>query len=341
MTDFPEMRLDKFMAAANLAYYAKKDPFSDFITAPEISQIFGELIAVWIITVMRSMPCLGRFALVEAGPGRGTLMADILRVISRSAPEIYQDCSVFLIEISPRLRQIQKQALQSYDLEIQWLDSVYDLPTLPLMMVANEFLDALPIRQFIYKGEQKWAEHYVYQGKLVQKPIAKIPLAPIFQRPIQPGNIVEICEAAQDGIVSISRHIYQYGGAALFIDYGYASQVWGDTLQAIANKQKVSPFVSVGEADLTAHVDFAALKNLAEHQKVCVYGIQTQGEFLKQLGILIRMKILQDKISHSLQKEILQSVQRLIDPSEMGDLFKVMAICYSHLPVPPGFSLME
>lgn len=337
MTDDPEMRLDHFMAQANAAYYAKKDPFSDFITAPEISQTFGELIAVWIITVIRSMPCPGQFALVEAGPGRGTLMMDILRVLSRSAPEICQYCTVFLVETSPRLRQIQKMALDGYGVAIQWLDSVYEIPALPLIMVANEFLDALPIRQFFYKGGQEWMESYVSQGKMVYKTISELPSAPIFQRPIQAGDIVEVCEAAQEIVRFISQHICQYGGAALWIDYGYASQVWGESLQAIANRQKVSPFVPLGEADLTAHIDFLALKEVAEQQNVTVYGIQTQGDFLKQLGILVRAKILLDQAPREQQNEIWSSVQRLIDPVEMGNLFKVMAICYSGLEAPPGF----
>ena len=142
MKKCPEMRLDQFMEKANATYYEKRDPFSDFITAPEISQIFGELIAVWIITVIRSMSKPDKLAIVEAGPGRGTLMMDILRVLFRSAPDICQYCTVFLIETSSRLRQIQENTLKNYEIEIQWLDSVYDIPTLPLIMVANEFLDA-------------------------------------------------------------------------------------------------------------------------------------------------------------------------------------------------------
>ncbi|MUG08455.1 class I SAM-dependent methyltransferase [Commensalibacter melissae] len=337
MKNCSEMRLDQFMEKANVAYYEKRDPFSDFITAPEISQIFGELIAVWIITVIRSMSKPDKLAIVEAGPGRGTLMMDILRVLFRSAPDICQYCTVFLIETSSRLRQIQENTLKNYEIEIQWLDSVYDIPTLPLIMVANEFLDALPIRQFIYRGGKKWDENYVSQGNMFHKPISQLPFSPVFQRPIKVGDTVEVNEAGQDIVQYVSAHICHYGGAALFIDYGYSSQVWGDSLQAIANREKVSPFVPPGEADLTAHIDFPSLKEIAEKQNVTVYGIQTQGAFLKQLGILIREKILLDHVPIEQRNEIRSSVQRLIDPTEMGDLFKVMAICNAELCAPPGF----
>lgn len=341
MVSNTEIRLDHFIKTANAAYYANKDPFADFITAPEISQIFGELIAVWMITVIRSMPIYKKIALVEAGPGRGTLMADILRVIHRSAPEIYQICNVFLIETSPRLRQIQKDTLHHHDLAISWLDSIDDLPPLPIVMVANEFLDALPIRQFLYKDYHQWLECYVNEGKAIWKIIKQLPAAPVFNRPLQLGDKVEVCEVGQQIIAQITKHINDYGGTALFIDYGYRSLVWGDTLQAIAKRKKVDPFGPIGEADLTAHVDFVTLKEIAEQYGGIVYGIQTQGDFLKQLGILIRAKLLSDQVSGGQKQEILQAVHRLIDPNEMGNLFKVMAICHSNIPTPPAFEQIK
>lgn len=341
MTEEAEIRLDDFMGAANKAYYACKDPFADFVTAPEISQIFGELIAVWLITVMNSMPGRGEIALVEAGPGRGTLMSDILRIMRRTSPEFYERCRVYLIETSPRLKQIQKEALQDYGLPIKWLESVDALPSLPIIMVANEFLDALPIRQFTFKGSDQWMEHYVKQETIIKKPIKDLPVGSIFERPVHINDIVEVCESGQQIIAKVTQHLCLHGGAALFIDYGYASPVWGDTLQAIANQKKVSPLGPIGSADLTAHVDFAALKKIALQAGGKVYGIQTQGEFLRQLGILLRTKLLLRQASESERKEIMLAVHRLIDSNEMGCLFKVIAICNPQLPMPPAFEMVE
>lgn len=330
------------MAAANAAYYAKKDPFADFITAPEISQMFGEMLAVWILNVMPALP-ESPVALVEAGPGRGTLMADILRVIQRTAPDLYQRCNLYLVETSPRLRAVQKTALQAYpDRPVQWLDSVSDLPEMPMIFIANEFLDALPVRQFVYKGKEEWAEHYVYQAGMIEKPVQSLPAAPIFNRQITEGkiaagDIVEVCEVGQVVIEQVTRHLCHYGGVALFIDYGYAQNLCGDTLQAIANRQKTSPFVAMGEADLTTHVDFLAMREVALKQGGQVPAIQTQGEFLKQLGIILRANRLMAQANAADQQEIAQALRRLTDPQEMGTLFKVMAIAHPAMPPLPAF----
>lgn len=332
-----KMRLDHFMAAANASYYAQKDPFADFITAPEISQVFGELIAVWMIVVMRSVSWQGTVALVEAGPGRGTLMSDILRVIRQSTPGIYECCKVFLIETSPRLRRVQQKKLQEHGQRVQWLDSIEGLPQLPIMMVANEFLDALPIRQFTCHGRHEWSERYVCQGQPVQKRVYELPQALVFDHPVQKGDTVEVCEAGLGFVGSVARHICTYGGAALLIDYGFASWVWGDTLQAIANQKKVSPFLPIGMADLTAHVDFPSLRETALQNGASVYGIQTQGEFLRQMGITLRAERLAGQALPVEKREIMMAVNRLIDPDEMGDLFKVMAVCHPEIPVPPAF----
>lgn len=340
MTNSHPIRLDHFIAAANAAYYGRKNPFADFITAPEISQMFGELIAIWVIMVIRSMPNHTEITLAEAGPGQGTLMADMLRVIRQAAPDIYQNCSVIFVETSERLRQKQKEAVADHtDLSISWYDTIEAIPSQPMILIANEFLDALPIRQFVKISSNEWVEHYVDQEQLVQKPVEHLPDAPIFQRPIKDGDIAEVCEVGQEIIKNLANRIYKDGGAALFIDYGYASAVWGDTLQAIAGGEKVSPFVNPGEADLTAHIDFLALKEIVMATGVQAYGIQTQGEFLKQLGLMVRAKILSARATEIEQKQISQAVHRLIDPGEMGDLFKVMAITPPDLPIPPAFEL--
>ncbi|MDI2112555.1 class I SAM-dependent methyltransferase [Commensalibacter nepenthis] len=340
MTNSQAIRLDHFMAAANTAYYRRKNPFADFITAPEISQMFGELIAAWVIAVIHSMPTHTAITLVEAGPGQGTLMADMLRVIRQAAPDIYQNCSIIFVETSERLRQIQKQAIAGHtNLSISWYDTIDSIPSQPIILIANEFLDALPIRQFVKLNAHEWAEHYVQDGQLVQKPIEILPHAPIFDRPVKEGEIVEVCEVGQDIIKNLATRICKNGGAALFIDYGYASAVWGDTLQAIAGGVNVSPLINPGEADLTAHIDFLALKEIVIATGAQAYGIQTQGEFLKQLGLLVRARMLAVHATELEQKHIAEAVYRLIDPSAMGDLFKVMAIMHPDLPVPPAFEL--
>lgn len=342
MTDSHPIRLDHFMAAANAAYYGRKNPFDDFITAPEISQLFGELIAAWVITVIRSMSNNAQIAFVEAGPGRGTLMADMLRVLHQAAPDIYQNCQVIFVETSQRLREIQKEAIAKYqDLRVSWYDTIEDIPAQPMILVANEFLDALPIRQFVKIATGQWAEHYVAQEQVIQIPIETLPDAPIFQRPIQDGDIVEVCEAGQEIVKSLAQRICKDGGAALFIDYGYASSVWGDTLQAIAKGQQTSPFINPGEADLTAHIDFLALKEIVIATGAHAYGIQTQGEFLKQLGLIVRAKMLAAHATLEQQQQLSEAVYRLSDPSEMGNLFKVMAIAHPDVPVPPAFELKK
>ncbi|WP_282065985.1 class I SAM-dependent methyltransferase [Commensalibacter papalotli (ex Botero et al. 2024)] len=342
MTKGQPVRLDHFMAAANAAYYGRKNPFDDFITAPEISQMFGELIAAWEIAVIRSMPAYEQIALVELGPGRGTLMADMLRVIRRVAPDIYQKCHVIFVETSQRLRQIQKEAIADHtELSVGWYNTIDETPNQPMIIVANEFLDALPIRQFVKIGSDQWVERYVDQEQIIQIPIETLPEAPIFQRPVQNGDVVEVCEVGQDIVKNLAKRLCHDGGAALFIDYGYASSVWGDTMQAIANGEKTSPFVHPGEADLTAHIDFLALKEIVISTDAQAFGIQTQGEFLKQLGLIIRAKMLAAHASMEQQQQLSEAVYRLSDPSEMGDLFKVLAIAHPDIPPPPAFELKK
>lgn len=335
-------RLDCFMAEANAAYYAKKNPFEDFITSPEISQIFGELIAVWTIMVGRSimekMPQSASFCLVEAGPGRGTLMADILRVMRKAAPDLYTRCKLYLVETSPRLREIQRIALKDHEaITVQWLDSVYELPEMPMVFLANEFLDALPIRQFVKISEQAWDEIYVQDGMKIREIVERCPESPIFHRPVAIGDVVEICEEGQAIIAFLGKHVFKHNGAALFIDYGYAQPVWGDSLQALAEGKPVSPFIEPGCADLTAHIDFCSLAEIARNTGATVYGIQTQGRFLSQLGIMARAQKLSAHANREEQQQIQAAIHRLIAPEQMGTLFKVMALCSPNIAEPPGF----
>jgi NADH dehydrogenase [ubiquinone] 1 alpha subcomplex assembly factor 7 len=201
-------RLDAFMARANAAYYASRDPFADFTTSPEISQVFGELLGLWATVVWQSMgspPCV---ILAEAGPGRGTLMADALRAITRMVPEFRAALALHLVETSPRLRAIQAERLP----DAVWHDRLEDLPPGKLILLANEFLDALPIRQFVRRGDG-WTERHVHDGSFVELPSEAPPVT------AEDGQVVEICEPARAIAAALGTRLAQQGGAALLLDY--------------------------------------------------------------------------------------------------------------------------
>ncbi|CAK7192478.1 hypothetical protein COMNV_00677 [Commensalibacter sp. Nvir] len=342
MTDKHLLRLDAFMSQANSLYYAKKDPFSDFTTAPEISQVFGELIAAWVIAVWQMMPSDSAVALVEMGPGRGTFMSDILRVIKKCCPSFYKNCNVFFIETSPRLRKIQQHNLmQNHSVQMDWFNSFSDIPSQPIILFANEFLDALPIRQFIKRSAGQWAERYVKQKQFVAKPVEDLPNSPVFKRAIQKGNIVEVSENSQNIIDEISRFLCANFGAALFMDYGYCQPLWGDTLQAIYKGEKTFPLAFFGKADLTSHVDFLTLGTIAVKAGAKLHPFLTQGDFLQRLGIMYRLEALSSHCSTEQKQSLLQDVRRLITPEEMGQLFKVMAISHPSLHALPAFESIE
>ena len=317
-------RLDAFMARANALYYAHHDPFADFVTSPEISQIFGELLGAWAVVVWESMGRPNPVVLAEAGPGRGTLMADALRLIRRMAPDFAAALQVHLIETSPRLRGEQARLLGG----VTFHDCSEDLPPGPLILLANEFLDALPIRQFIRRAE--WMERFVIDGAFVDQPTdLALPEA-------EAGQIFEICEPARSIASHFARRFLSQPGAALFIDYGPARSDFGDSLQALRNRETADPLVDAGEADLTAHVDFQALAEAAPGADV--HGPEPQGKFLIRLGLFQRMGALARTQQPREAMTTIASARRLVEPDAMGQLFKVLAITSPGLPPPPGFS---
>jgi len=300
-------------------YYATRDPFGvagDFTTAPEISQVFGELIGAWIQDSWQNI-CASRVLLCEAGPGRGTLMKDILRVTRNSG--LHENIDVLLIENSPVLMEAQKRSLAYAHTRIRWQASLDKLPALPLFFVANEFFDALPIHQYVGDTEVTVTEK---DGQLVFAPSGKV------TREASPMSI--------DVITRIAQHIKQYGGAALIIDYGYSNGEQGDTLQAVKAHAYVHPLAEPGEADITAHVDFAALKAAALTVGAHVSDTVEQGAFLTRLGAEIRATQLCAKASPEQREKIMAGVDRLLSPGQMGRLFKVMAIT-SEADKPIGF----
>jgi len=319
-------RLDRFMARANAAYYATHDPFADFTTAPEISQAFGEILGLWAAIVWRSMGSPAQIILAELGPGRGTLMADALRAIARAAPDFSAALRLHLIEASARLRAIQATTLPS----ATWHEGVESLPPGPLILVANEFLDALPIRQFV-RRKAGWMERHVAGGAFVELPA--VPPG----RDAATGKTVEICEPALALAVMLGARLAAQGGAALFLDYGPAESAAGDSLQALRAGRPADPLAAPGTADLTAHVDFLSIATAARAAGAAVHGPLPQGVFLTRLGLVQRSQNLARSLPPRQAAAMMAAAQRLVQPDRMGRLFKALAICHPGLPIPPGF----
>lgn len=319
-------------------YYTTQDPFGadgDFTTAPEISQMFGELIGLALAQAWLDQGSPPRFTLAELGPGRGTLMADILRA-TRRVPGFAAAAQVVLVEASPRLRALQARALAAYQVAPpRWVDAVGDLPNQPLFLVANEFFDALPVRQFL-RHQAGWAETMVgvSDGRLV---LGRAPAAAIGQlshrlADTRPGDVVEICPAAPGIMSEISRRICSFGGLALILDYGGWRSL-GDTVQALRHHSFDDILAHPGAADLTAHVDFEALAAGQAH------AYTTQGQFLDRLGLKARADRLAAGLTGTALRSHRAAERRLTAPEEMGTLFKVLAVFAPGAPPPPGFDL--
>lgn len=315
-------------------YYATRDPFGtagDFITAPEISQMFGELIGLSLAQCWLDQGAPRNCTLAELGPGRGTLMADVLRA-TRSVPGFHAAMTVHFVETSPVLRTAQAERVPN----AQWHDHVDGLPDGPLFLIANEFFDALPIRQFVRDGDG-WRERMVgvSDDALNLGLSAAAPLGLLEHRlaDTQDGDLVEHCAALPSIIASISQRIANHGGAALIIDYG-DWQSLGDTWQALAGHQTTDPLADPGDADLTAHVDFAAI---ARHANPAKYNrLISQGVFLERLGITARAQALAASLDSAALEAHIQAHRRLTHPAEMGELFKVMSIYPETATPPPG-----
>ena len=315
-------------------YYATRDPLGlagDFITAPEISQMFGELIGLALAQTWLDQGSPAAFCLAELGPGRGTLMGDILRA-TKAVPGFHAAVFVHFVEASPVLREMQAQAVP----EATWHDDVASLPDLPLFLVANEFFDALPVRQFLRKGDA-WAEKMVglTDGHLSFGLSTPAPLGLLEDRlaDTQDGDLIEHCPALPAIMQTIARRIAAFGGAALIIDYG-DWQSLGDTLQAMQSHQHIDPLNAPGASDLTAHVDFAAIAQAAAPAKYTK--LATQGVFLERLGITARAQSLAKSLTGTAKDAHIKAHRRLTHPAEMGDLFKVIGIYPPDAAPPPG-----
>jgi len=324
-------------------YYARPDLIGasgDFTTAPEISQIFGELLGLWCAELWDRMGRPEPLILAELGPGRGVLMADLLRA-ANSVPEFRRALRVFLVEASPALRAEQQGRLCRAHLE--WVSRVEEIPDGPMLLVANEFLDALPIRQFV-RGAEGWSERMVAldgADRLVFVDGPANPAASLFVpeglRGRGPGTIAEICPAALALASMLGVRFVRQPGAALFIDYGYFPAVPGPTLRAVQRHRPVSPLAAPGTADLSAHVDFAAFVDAARAAGAEIHGPVGQGRFLTTLGAGLRLAALGAQASPAQRQALEIGLRRLLDPSEMGDLFKAVALVSPGLPSPAGF----
>jgi NADH dehydrogenase [ubiquinone] 1 alpha subcomplex assembly factor 7 len=309
----PPERLDAFMTRANAAYYATHNPFADFTTSPEISQMFGELLGAWAAATWQSLGSPTPFILAEAGPGRGTLMADALRATARVAPAFTAAARLHLIETSPRLRAEQAARLPT----AIWHDTLETIPPGPMILLANEFLDALPIRQFEHT-RNGWRERYVQNESFTLHPTDFTTDAPI-------GTVIERCEAAITWLTTLAHRLRTQCGTALILDYGPATPTPGDTLQALRQSKPAPPLSAPGTADLTAHVDFPALITAAHAAGLQTWGPVPQGDFLNRLGLALRLTRL-TTANPTRAPTLHEAADRLTAPNCMGELFKVLAL---------------
>ncbi len=329
-----------YMETALAAYYARGEAFGaagDFTTAPEISQMFGELVGLWAAVAWQGMGSPAPVRLVELGPGRGTLMADFLRAVA-GVPAFLAAIDPHLVETSPSLRALQRTALGGR--AATWHDGFEQVPGGPILLIANEFFDALPIRQFERTAEG-WRERLVgLDGGgfrfVLGDPVAEPPLAEEV-RGSPPGSIAETCPAGIALAAAIGRRLAREGGAALIVDYGTARSAPGDSFQAVRRHAPHPPLENPGEADLTAHVDFAALAAAAKGEGARVEGPIGQGLWLQRLGISVRARALMDGKPPRQAAAVASALQRLIGAEEMGTLFKALGLAAPSSPPLPGF----
>lgn len=339
--------LERYMALAlshpTHGYYKSRMPFGaegDFITAPEISQMFGELIGLWSVQTWRMMGAPKPVRLVELGPGRGALMADALRA-ARVAPDFLDALDLHFVETSELLRESQRRALAACAFPMAWHETVEETPAGPAIFIANEFFDALPVRHYV-RSEGGWRERLVGldpEGRLgfglAPEPEPRLALAG------EPGEILELGVAAAELMTHLAHRIAAQGGVLLAIDYGYGGPTRGETLQALRRHGFADPLRDPGEADLTAHVDFRALARVVRAAGAEAHGPVPQGEFLTRLGIVERAALLRRKADAGQSAAIDAALARLAggagEPTDMAVLFKALAVAQRGFPIPAGF----
>jgi NADH dehydrogenase [ubiquinone] 1 alpha subcomplex assembly factor 7 len=346
------LSLAAYMAIAlhdpDLGYYATRQPIGaagDFVTAPEISQVFGELIGLWCALVWEQIGRPDPMILAELGPGSGVLAVDLLRAAA-AVPELRRALRLHLVETSPVQRETQRRRLASAD--PVWLAGFDELPPGPALIVANEFLDALPIRQFV-RGHRHWSERMVAldrDDRLVfadgpENPALSLLVPQTLRDSTRPGAVYEFCPAALALSAALGARLEHDPGAALFIDYGYFPSRPGTTLRALSFHRPVDVLASPGSADLSAHVDFAAFAQAARMAGANAHGPVPQCRFLGMLGAGARLDTLLQRATADQRRQLESGVERLLDPAQMGDLFKAVALVSPWLPTPFGFDVAE
>ncbi len=351
------MNLAEYMARVltdpQHGYYMQGDPFGaagDFVTAPEVSQMFGELLGLWCAETWRQAGAPDPVLLVELGPGRGTLMADALRALRR-VPDFDRAIRLHLVEVSPALRAQQARTLEGLidPTRITWCDHLAEVPDGPLLLLANEFFDALPVRQF-ERTPDGWCERLVVQDAegpgeegglafgLTPSDPRLAAVVPAALREAPAGSVAEVSSAALGLAADIAARVCASGGAALIVDYGYDRPDGKPTLQAVRRHRPHDVLESPGSADLTAHVDFAALAEAAAAAGARAAGPLPQGRFLEGLGIVQRAEALARGATPDQARGMAAALRRLTDPAEMGEAFKVLAIGHPELGPPAGFA---
>jgi NADH dehydrogenase [ubiquinone] 1 alpha subcomplex assembly factor 7 len=342
------LSIAKYMALAlghpRHGYYMGRDPLGargDFITAPEVSQVFGELIGIWAASTFQMMGAPPHVNLVELGPGRGTLMADLLRA-AKVMPGFHDAADVHLVEMSPAFKQNQKVTLSNAGVSVHWHDHFENIPDGPLIVIANEFFDALPVHQYQF-DQGDWHERVVGLDE------ADNLVAGVASQAMPPGSIpgwaqdrcegasIEVSPTREDVASLIGARIAGDGGYGLFIDYGHLQSAPGDTLQALSKHEYVDILHRPGMCDLTSHVDFAALGAACKQAGAKVHGIVPQGPFLDAMGLDLRVERLARSATRRQVRAIESAVKRLASREEMGELFKIMAISAPDNPVPAPF----
>lgn len=339
--------LDRYMQQAltdpECGYYTRLDDIGaqgDFVTAPEISQMFGELLGLWMAHMWMRMGSPEDAIIAELGPGKGTLMADALRAVQRAAPDMLAGCELWLVEASPRMRELQGERLQAH--APNWAEAVEDLPEKPMLLIGNEFLDALPVRQIVRRGDG-WTERAVgIEGdRLAIAEIEPQGDLPAELPPMTEGEVLEISPARAAAVRTIAAQVATHGGAALLIDYGHELTVPGDTLQAMKAHEFHPLLETPGEADLTSHVDFAALARVARRDGLNILGPIGQRQFLLRLGMEARLAQLLKNANPETANGLTAGFRRLTDPAHMGHLFKAMCLANDQIGVPTGYVAEE
>jgi len=323
------------LADKNQGYYHHMQPFGaqgDFITAPEVSQMFGEMLGLWVVNRWQQLEYPKDFVFCEMGPGRGTLMDDMIRTIKKLAPAFFAHAQIILIETSCKLRAKIAEKLKPHGLAIDFIDNVEKLPRRPLILIGNELLDCLPIHQYV-RGQDGWHERMVTldDGDKLCFGLSPHAIDPVFlpshAAAASMGSLIETSPAREGLIARLSQHLVRTGGSALFIDYGALERGFGDTLQALSKHTYQHPLAAPGAHDLTSHVDFAALVTQAQ-MAGCISTTTTQGVFLEALGIRQRAAQLCAGRGREFQQKIKLDLERLTAAHSMGELFKVLCLEY-------------